>query len=293
MAEAEADLAEGLAALGITCAYTWPMNNTPAKDVARAAKNSTLLRVLARLGFATNGLLHVLIGGLAMSIATGAGGGEADQSGAFSQLASTPGGVFLLWAVVVGLSALGLWLLVASFLIPGSDPKRKWSHRVVEWGKAVVYLALAFTAFTFARGGSTSATSSTSDATATLISSPGGIVVLWVGAIGVLAIGAYFVRKGLTKKFLSDISVPSEPARKVVIALGIVGYVAKGIALGVVAVLLVIAAATHDPSKSTGLDGALKSLTGLPAGPAILTAVGIGLIAYGVYCFVRAWRARL
>ena len=269
------------------------MNDTPAKDVARAAKNSTPLRVLARLGFATNGLMHVLIGGVAIGVATGAGGGEADQSGAFGQLASTPGGVFLLWAVVVGLSALGLWLFVASFLIPGADPKRKWSHRVVEWGKAVVYFALAFTAFTFARGSSTDSSSSTSDATATLMSSPGGIIVLFVAAIVVLAIGAYFVRKGLTKKFLSDISVPRDPVKKVVIALGIAGYVAKGIALGMVAILLVVAAVTRDPSKSTGLDGALKTLAALPAGPAILTAVGIGLIAYGVYCFVRAWRARL
>ena len=279
--------------MGITCAYTWPMNNTPAKSVARAATNSTPLRVLARLGFATNGLLHILIGGIAIGVAIGAGGGEADQSGAFGQLASTPGGVFLLWAVVVGLSALGVWLLVASFLIPGGDPKRKWSHRAVEWGKAVVYLALAFTAFTFARGGSTNSSSSTSDATATLISSPGGVVILFAGAIVVLAIGAYFVRKGVAKKFLSDISVPPEPARKVVVALGVTGYVAKGIALGVVAILLLVAAVTRDPSKSTGLDGALKTLAGLPAGPAILTAVGIGLIAYGLYCFVRAWRARL
>lgn len=269
------------------------MNGKPAKSVAQSVKNSTPLRVLARWGFATNGLLHILIGGVAIGIASGAGGGEADQSGAFGQLASTPGGVFLLWAVVVGLSALGLWLLVASFLIPGADPKRKWAHRGIEWSKAAVYLFLAFTAFTFARGSSTDSSSTARDATASLLSSPAGVVLLFVGAIVVLAIGAYFVRKGVAKKFLSDISVPPEPARKVVVALGIAGYVSKGIALGVVAILLAAAGITRDPSKSTGLDGALKSLAELPAGPVILIAVGLGLIAYGVYCFIRAWRARL
>jgi len=269
------------------------MNGASATNAARAAKNSTPLRALARLGFATNGLLHILIGGLAISIAQSGGSGSADQSGALGQLASTPGGVFLLWTVVIGLFALGVWLLVAAFLIQGGDPKRKWAHRGVEASKAVVYIVLAFTAFTFARGSSTSASSSTSDASATLISSPGGVVVLFAAGIIVLAIGAFFVYKGLARKFTSDISVPAEPARKMVIALGVTGYVSKGIALGVVAILLMVAAVTRDSSKSTGLDGALKALAALPFGAIILNAVGIGLIAYGLYCFVRAWRARL
>ena len=97
----------------------------------------------------------------------------------------------------------------------------------------------------------------------------------------------------MAKKFTTDIMVPPEPARKFVLGLGIAGYVSKGIALGVVAILLMIAAFTRDASQATGLDGALKSLIDLPAGPLVLGAVGIGLIAYGVYCFVRAWRARL
>jgi type IV secretory pathway VirB2 component (pilin) len=72
-----------------------------------------------------------------------------------------------------------------------------------------------------------------------------------------------------------------------------VGYIAKGIALGVVAILIGVAALTHDASKSTGLDGALKALADLPLGMFALVLVGIGLVAYGLYCFVRARRAHL
>jgi hypothetical protein len=43
-----------------------------------------------------------------------------------------------------------------------------------------------------------------------------------------------------------------------------------------------------DASEATGLDGALKSLAALPAGGVLLAAIGVGLVAYGVYCFVRA-----
>ena len=251
------------------------------------------MQALARLGYAVNGLLHILIGFLAISVAIGGAGGSADQSGALGQLASSPGGLFLLWTVVIGLFALGLWLLVSAFLMHGADPKRKWSHRAVEVGKAVAYFFLAGTALTYARGGATDSANSASDASAALLAAPGGVFILVVVGIGVLAIGAYFVFKGVAKKFTADLSVPSGPAGKAIIALGTVGYIAKGVVLGVVAILIAVAAFTLDPSKSTGLDGALKALAALPLGTVILVVIGIGLIAYGVYCFARAWRARL
>jgi uncharacterized protein YneF (UPF0154 family) len=126
-----------------------------------------------------------------------------------------------------------------------------------------------------------------------LMSSPAGVVVLIVVGLAVVAVGVYFVRKGITQKFVDDISLPREPVRKVVLALGASGYVAKGIAIGIAGILVVVAAVTHDPSKSTGLDGALTSLAALPFGVIILIVIAIGLIAYGLYCFVRSRFARL
>jgi len=78
-----------------------------------------------------------------------------------------------------------------------------------------------------------------------------------------------------------------------VVTLGVVGYVAKGIALFAVGVLFVVAAFTFDPEKASGLDGALKSLADLPFGIVILVAVGIGLIAYGLFLVARSRLARL
>ncbi|WP_233197516.1 DUF1206 domain-containing protein [Cryobacterium sp. N21] len=268
------------------------MNAASPSGVARKAQSSAPLRMLARLGFAVNGLLHILIGFLAISVVFGAAGGSADQSGALAQLAATPGGAFLLWTVVVGLFALGLWLLISAFLVHG-DPKHKWGQRAANIGKAAAYFFLAATSVTFAQGGATSSASSTSDASAKLLSSPGGVFILFVAGLLVLAIGGYFVYKGAAKKFTADLAMPSGPAGQAVITLGVVGYIAKGIVLGVVAVLILVAALTLDPSKSSGLDGSLKTLAGLPFGSIILVAIGIGLIAYGVYCVARAWRARL
>ncbi|MEO6201117.1 MAG: DUF1206 domain-containing protein, partial [Cryobacterium sp.] len=122
---------------------------------------------------------------------------------------------------------------------------------------------------------------------------PGGILLLVLVGLLVVVIGGFFVYRGATSKFTEAISVPGGAPGTVIVALGMFGYVAKGIALGVVGILFLLAAYTTDPAKATGLDGALKSLVGLPFGPVILIGVGVGLIAFGAYSFARARFARL
>ena len=262
--------------------------------MAAQAKNSPVLSVLARTGYAVNGILHILIGGIAIGVAFGAGAGSgADQSGALGALASAPGGVFVLWVIVVGLAALGIWQLLSAALVLEPDATKRAAHIAGELGKAVAYLAIAATALTFALGGSSNSASSTTSFSATLLASPGGVILLVVVGLGVLAIGVVFVVRGVRQSFTKHIRVPAGAVGTAVVALGVVGYVAKGIAVGVVGILFIVAAATADPSQATGLDGALKSLLGLPFGKVILVAVGIGVIAYGLYCFARSRLAKL
>ena len=222
--------------------------------------------IAARLGHAVNGLLHLLIGVIAFRLATGGGGGEADQSGALGSIAGSPGGRVLLWVVVVGLLGLGLWQLVETVLARGEDAKRTWAARAKELGKAVAYLAIAFTALRFATGGSSDSSEQTQSLSARLLAAPGGVVLLVVLGLAVVAVGVYFGFKGATKRFREDISVPSGSLGRGITALGVAGYVAKGVALVAVGVLFIVGAVTADPSRATGLDGALQALAGLPAG---------------------------
>ena len=71
------------------------------------------------------------------------------------------------------------------------------------------------------------------------------------------------------------------------------GYIVKGIALGVVGVLFVIAAVQHRSKEASGLDGALRTLQDAPAGGAVLTVVALGIGLFGVYSFARARYARV
>jgi hypothetical protein len=272
--------------------YGVAMVRTSARSVAGSAHSNTGFRAVARLGFAVNGLLHVLIGAIAISVAVGAGAQTADQSGALGQLAATPGGVFLLWVIVVGLFALALWGLIYGVLMPQGED-RKASKRVSAAGKAIAYAAVAATALTFANGSSSSSSQSTTSFSATVLSAPGGPFLLVLVGLLVIGIGVYFVAQGARNTFTRDIRVPSGSAGTATRALAKFGYIAKGIALAVVGILFIVGAVTFNPGKATGLDGALKALAALPFGTFILIAVGIGLIAYGVYCGIRARLAKL
>ncbi|NQX13370.1 DUF1206 domain-containing protein [Microbacteriaceae bacterium VKM Ac-2855] len=265
---------------------------TQTRRAANSVGDNPIIRVLARIGFAASALVHVMLVVLAIRVAVN-GQGQSDQSGALAEIAKFPGGVILLWVVVVGLFALGLWLVVQAVLGIGSHSDKRWVRSLIPAGKAVAYIALGVTALSFARGQSSSSSDSTQQASANILALPGGPILL--AAVGVIAaaIGGYFIYKGGSRKFVEDLDVPTGTNGRVVIAAGVVGYIAKGIAIVVAGILFVVAAVTVDPGSATGLDGALKALATLPFGIVILCAVGAGLIAYGLYTFVRARYARL
>lgn len=265
---------------------------TTSKSAARAAQDSTAFRILARVGYVVLGILHILIGVIAVSIATG-GGGNADQGGALAQIQKTPAGVFLLWIIVIGLLALAIWQIAEAFLERDPDDKKKWAHRAKFVGTAVAYLAISATALVYAMGGQSDSQGSSQTFSAKLLSTPGGVFLLVIVGLGVAAVGVAFIVRGFTKAFEKHLDLPSGNAKKGIVTFGVVGYVAKGIAVGVAGVLFVVAAVTHDPEAAGGLDAALHTLAGLPFGPIILWVVGAGLVLYGLFCFARARYARM
>lgn len=264
-----------------------------ARQGARELADHRWFRAAARSGFAAIGVVHVLLGYVAVRVAIGGSGAESDQSGALKQLARVPGGVVVLWLTALGLVALCLWLVLSAFLGVGTA-KRRWVRTVSDLAKAVGYGVLAGTAIRVVLGAGASSAQSSRSASAKVLAAPGGVFLLVAVGLGILGVGVYFVVKGLRRRFRDEISkAPGGGPRKGIETLGVVGYVAKGVAVGAMGILFVFAAVTNDPSDASGLDGALKRLAGLPFGTVILVAVGVGLACYGVYCFARARYARL
>lgn len=263
--------------------------STP-KKTARRLESDPRLRTLAKAGYAATGLVHVMLGGIVLAVAFG-GDGDADQSGAFRALAASPGGLAALWAVALALLALALWHAVAA--LAGTAEKGTWPQRLSEAGQSAAFAALGVIAIVVSVGGRSDGDESVKETSSGVLAIPGGPFILGAVGIGVLVAGIAFGVIGVRRGFRKKLSVPAGAMRAVVETLGIVGYVAKGISLATVGVLLGVAAIRVDPEEAGGLDGAVRSLLALPAGALIAIAVGGGLIAYGLFCLFRARYARL
>ena len=268
---------------------TSPHRSRSVEGAARSAVDHPALEWLARAGFVMSGIVHLLIGWIAVRIAVGSGGEEASNSGALAEIASAPGGQVLLWAGAVAFAALGLWQVVEAILGP-----EETSDRVKAGAKAVVYIALAITTARFASGGSSSDSQTASDTTAGLLGSGPGKVALVVAGLVVVGVGGYHVYKGVTKKFVEDLERTGrgDVGRAMIVA-GQLGYSAKGAALVILGGLIIAAVVTADPEKAGGLDSALRTVGEQPFGQVLLIATGVGIALYGLYSFGRAKYARM
>jgi hypothetical protein len=256
-----------------------------AQDAAAEAEDHPAASWVEGVGQVANGIVHFLIGGIALGVAVGGGGGSADQSGAMQALQQTPLGSTAVWAVGIAMILLALHALVSAI----AASRRDWKDALKNAGRGIAYAAVGATALVYAVGGSSNSEQSADSLSSDLMATPVGPWL--VGAVGVVivAIGAYFIIKGARRKFLEDVSPPPR-FRQLVVALGTVGYIAKGIAVIVVGVLFLTAAVQHDAQEAGGLDAALQSLTTVPGGVFALIGIAVGLMLYGVYSFARgAW----
>lgn len=241
-----------------------------------------------------SGLLHLLIAYIVLRLAFG-DAGNADQSGALGIFASSQGGRIVLWLAVIAFVAMALWRVAEVILGPHpANPKAGeddgWFDRAQAGALAVVYFAFAWTATQFALGHGQSSGKQNAGMSARLMGSDFGKFVLVVTGLVIIAVGAYHVYKGVTRSFFDDLTIDENAA---VYVTGVAGYSAKGIVLAGAGILVIVAAITADPAKASGIDGAMKTVAGWPAGQFLLVIAALGLAAYGIYCFVMARYARM
>ncbi|WP_406830314.1 DUF1206 domain-containing protein [Pedococcus sp. KACC 23699] len=265
------------------------MDGHDVKQAASQASDHPALETAARVGYATSGLLHLLIGWITLQIALGKSG-HADQSGALASLAGNGAGRLALWIGVLGFLGLGVWQVADAIVGHPGDDKDAWGGRIKAGSKAVLYLALAWSAFGFARGKQSNSRKQSVDFTASLLDKPGGRTLVIVIGIVVIAVGVYHVYKGAKKTFLKDlVDHPGTWATRA----GQVGYIAKGVALVIVGFLFAAAGFHKQAKEASGLDGALKSLRDEAFGTTLLVIMAIGFAAFGVYSFARARHAKV
>lgn len=253
------------------------------KSAASQANASPVMRGLARAGFAMTGLLHLILGWLVIRMGTsGSDQGEASQSGVLDEIAAQPFGPAVLGVVAAGLGALALWHILNIIRPIGARERLKAA------GKAVIYLALAVLAARFALGMGGGGEDEES-LTRTAMSYPAGRIAIAAVAAGIAVGGIVHLYIGWKKTFKEGLRPSRQGAvNRAVVAVGRLGYGAKGLALMVLGGLFGFAAWTSNPEEAGGLDEAFATIGAQPFGSVLLIVTGVGIACFGLFCFAQA-----
>ena len=146
---------------------------------------------------------------------------------------------------------MALWRLVETALGRSTDPKSQGAasevaDRAKAFALAVVYFALAYSTFGFARGAGKSTGEQNAGISARLMQTGAGTIALIAGGVIIVAVGGYHIYKGASRNFLDDLKGRSSD---LVRRLGMVGYIAKGLAIAGAGVLVIVAASHSEPEQ--------------------------------------------
>ena len=276
-------------------AHSVRRRSSRARMTSRRAANSPVMAWLARAGLAARGVMYILIGIIAVEIATGGTKQKADNSGAIRLVASTPFGKILLWLVAIGFAGLTLWRLSEALFGATGPDGHKASQRLASLGRAILYGVITYGILKYALGvGAPSSTDKTSqDLTAKALHYPGGQVLVIIVGLVFAGAGVALAYRAYQASFLKHLRMTgaSPRTRKVVTRLGQIGGVARGAVFCTVGIFLVVAAIEDQPDKAKGIDSALRALARTPLGPWLLIVIAIGLVIFGAYSLCEArWR---
>lgn len=262
-----------------------------ADRLGRQADQSDALDHAVRAGLVAYGIVHLMVGWLALQLAFGEKhSGKASSTGALQELSQQPLGSVLIWGIAIGMLLLVVWRgIEAAVGSPEKDGSDQVKARLASAGKAILYASIGVSALRVATG-SGSSKGGTDSTTAKLMDLPGGQLIVGAVALGVLAYGGNMIRRAWTEKFREHLTAEgkSGDAGTAYIWFGKIGYAAKGIAIVIVGLLFGYAAVTHEANKSGGLDQALQKVLQQPFGPYVLAVIALGIGCYGLFCFARA-----
>jgi hypothetical protein len=261
---------------------------------------------VGRAGWFAKGVVYVIAGFLALSVAAKASGWAASTSstgnqeaspiGAIKTVAGSSGGTLLLWLLAIGMLLYAAWRVVSA-LLPGGTGAKAMAHRIGYIASAVMYITFAISAIALARHApqTPDGNKKVTDISASFMSHSFGRVVIGVVGVIVIAVGLYRISKGLKMDVEDELDMSGISAARArwTERLGAVGEVGRGIGFSLVGFFLLRSAMTYDASQATGLDGALRRLAVESWGVVVVVVVGIGFAAYGLFCLATFTHRRL
>ena len=258
-----------------------------------------------RVGWFAKGAVYAVAGVLALIIAGKAAGWsrldesadkEASPTGALKTIAQASGGEVLMWVLASGMLIYAAWRLVTAAL-PGGTDAMAWVKRVGYVVSAIVYITFAVTAISLARRSTseTDGNDTVRSLSADVMAYSGGRILIGLAGLVTIGAGLYRIAKGLKVDVTDELDLSTfSPLRRLwTKRLGAVGEVGRGIGIALVGFFLLRGAITYDRAEATGLDGALRRLATETWGQVVVVVIGLGFLAYGLFCLATFTRREL
>jgi hypothetical protein len=238
-------------------------------------------RWLVRLGYATRGLVYLILGYLALTTSSRAGGGG---EAVFDVLRDVPMGALVLWLMAAGLLAYALFKAISAIgdvQRHGRDPAGL-ATRVGEGASAIAHTVLAYAAFQYASGSARDSSGGQQQAAGSVLELPLGEVLLGLVGVGFLVGAVMQAKSAVTAKFMKHVSTAAPAA---VEPIGRAGHAARAVVFVVIGWSLVQSAWFDSAGAVKGLGEAIVSLRD---NGALYTVVAVGLLLFGLFSLVVA-----
>ncbi|MBB4078856.1 uncharacterized membrane protein YidH (DUF202 family) [Lewinella aquimaris] len=258
-----------------------------------ALSNSTENKLFIT-GYTAKGIVYSLIGIFAIAgVVGGAGGSGGGPKAVISWIGTNPFGQVLLFLIGVGLLAYCSWRWYTAVQDKKNEGKDKEGivKRIAYAVSGTAYGILSAHAFKLAfTNSSGGGGQSKQDIIARILSESWGPYVIGAIALIMAGVAIFQLYRAVTNKHMDGIEGQqlSHDERETFKKTGEVGLTARFVVYGIIAYSLFKAATMDDASKFKGIGESLSYIENQSYGAALLVIVGLGLLAYGLFMFIRA-----
>lgn len=249
---------------------------------------------LGQTGLIAKGIVYILIGFIAFFAAFNIGrksGQSVSRDSAFSFIEDLPGGTVLLWALAVGLFCYSAWRIIQTFR---KDDQIKAAKRVRYFLSGMAYLLVTYSVVRFVLDMRSNGGDQNQQMAGEMMNKPFGPWLVLITGFIFGAVGVYQVWYGLSEKYKKHVQSFNlhTTTSSLLLRSGKIGYVARGIVWLLISYMLIQAGLHSNSAEAGNTDKAFRLMEN-SMGPYIAGAVGLGLVAYGIFSFIRARYDRL
>lgn len=254
-----------------------------------------LLAWIARAGFIGRGVVFLILGGAALSVALSGQGHPLGTAGAINALLRQPLGGVLALVIAVGLlcfAALRLTEAIDDVHGYGSG----WQGLAQRASLAIAglfYTGLGIVGASIVLTGqyAPNEEAEVRDWTAWALSMPAGEWLVGVAGLIVTGVGIGLAVNGVRQRFARRLK-RTEEGSEIAIVLGTIGFLARSVVFVLIGCFLIFAAWHANARDAIGFAGALFALRSERYGNVLLITAAAGLLAFGLFGLAEARFAR-